>query len=339
MSSTDNAGADSASQADAGERLEKKEGARPQPPRRVQFLTPQQGESLRLQAKAAEERLAQVTRQRNVALILALAAFALSYWAVALYEPGRGPDAAMAGSPDIKPGVGSDVVVINLHDGPQSPLAVTPKKEEPVGTVPETSSATSATSAMAVAPAAPASIEPETPVEPALPKDDPAPEAVANLDVGPKDSREPASGDALAPQPLTQSEAAASGPSLGVIHETPPSDLERRERILALVSEWANAWSSADVEGYLNSYAQGFEPGGGLDREQWAEQRRTRLKAPEWIKVEISGIDVSPGSNDFATVSFIQRYSAPGYADEVLKTLELVREDGRWLIISEVSAE
>lgn len=111
-----------------------------------------------------------------------------------------------------------------------------------------------------------------------------------------------------------------------------------REKVLAVVSSWVEAWSSQDAERYLSLYARSFRPANGLARQRWEEQRRQRLSAPSFIEIEVSSLggpyELEPGR---VMVSFRQKYTSDGYSDEVLKTLELIREDGEWKIFSEVS--
>ncbi len=59
------------------------------------------------------------------------------------------------------------------------------------------------------------------------------------------------------------------------------------------------------------------------------------LSSPQTINLELSAIDGEQVSAERARVSFDQAYRSDRYNDDVRKTLELVREDGRWKIVEE----
>lgn len=102
-----------------------------------------------------------------------------------------------------------------------------------------------------------------------------------------------------------------------------------------LVEAWAAAWSEQRVGDYLFFYARAFRPSGGGSRSDWAELRRRRLEAPSFISVEVADLAVDIDGPERARVVFEQSYRSDSYQDRVRKSLELVREDGLWKILSE----
>lgn len=156
---------------------------------------------------------------------------------------------------------------------------------------------------------------------------------VAPRDAAPRDAAEPRAVVAppWAEPPATEAlEAVEPGPGEARGRE--------REQVIDVVWSWAEAWSQQEVDLYLSLYAEGFLVPDGLSRKQWEERRRQRLSAPRFIDVEISALggpyELEP---DRMMVSFRQEYTSDGYSDVVLKTLELVREDGSWRILSETA--
>jgi chromosome segregation ATPase len=141
--------------------------------------------------------------------------------------------------------------------------------------------------------------------------------------------REPGSGAAA--QPLVQVEPAVADESQPFRPQVRSADL------VALVTSWAQAWSNQDVDEYLASYSDRFQPASGLSRSRWQEQRRQRLTAPSFIEVEISSLDVSIDGPERGSVTFDQSYRSDTFQDVVRKSLELVLEDGEWRILSEVA--
>ncbi|MFK8029969.1 MAG: tetratricopeptide repeat protein [Gammaproteobacteria bacterium] len=100
---------------------------------------------------------------------------------------------------------------------------------------------------------------------------------------------------------------------------------------------WANAWASQDVEGYLARYSPTFRPSNGASYAAWASYRRDRLTKPSVIEVELSDIQVDFNSASSARAMFKQKYRSDNYRDEVIKELVMIKSDGQWRIVSEVS--
>ncbi|SFD60208.1 Tetratricopeptide repeat-containing protein [Thiohalospira halophila DSM 15071] len=98
--------------------------------------------------------------------------------------------------------------------------------------------------------------------------------------------------------------------------------------------DWASAWSEQAVAEYVAAYAADYSPE-GLNREEWEEQRRRRIQRPEWIQVELDRIEVWDTGPDTATAIVRQHYDADSYADVTLKSLQMVLEEGRWVISNE----
>ncbi|REJ83421.1 MAG: hypothetical protein DWQ36_24220 [Acidobacteria bacterium] len=123
-----------------------------------------------------------------------------------------------------------------------------------------------------------------------------------------------------------------------VDRDQPPGDDDERRAVRLAVRRWAAAWSSQDVDGYLASYAERFDPGGGSSREAWETQRRERITSPSFVRVTVEQLEVSiDPESATAVATFVQEYEAPGYADRVRKTLTLREDRGAWRIVEENS--
>lgn len=107
--------------------------------------------------------------------------------------------------------------------------------------------------------------------------------------------------------------------------------------IIDTVVGWSAAWSAQDVDGYLAYYAQGFVPGDGLSRSNWAAQRRQRLRAPRFIKITIEAPQVELVDATTAVIRFKQNYQSDRFNDVSQKNLGLKKIDGQWQILSEQS--
>jgi len=104
--------------------------------------------------------------------------------------------------------------------------------------------------------------------------------------------------------------------------------------VLSRVSAWADAWRSKDVDGYLSFYADQFIPEGVPNKKAWLAQRKQRLAKPGPISLDLDGVKANIEGVQ-AKVTFVQRYSANGYSDNVSKLLVLQRIDNKWLIVKE----
>lgn len=106
------------------------------------------------------------------------------------------------------------------------------------------------------------------------------------------------------------------------------------DAITMRVNAWADAWRNKDIESYLGFYADKFTPDGMSSKKAWVSQRRQRLAKPGAISLELDGVKPVVEGNQ-AKVSFVQRYSANGYSDNVSKVLVLQRIDNNWVIVKE----
>ncbi len=101
------------------------------------------------------------------------------------------------------------------------------------------------------------------------------------------------------------------------------------------VAAWVRAWSEQRVDDYLGFYARSFRPAWGLARGEWEARRRTRLEAPQFIDLEITGLEVETRGPGRVRVCFSQTYRSDSYRDRVQKTLILVLEEREWRIVEE----
>lgn len=105
--------------------------------------------------------------------------------------------------------------------------------------------------------------------------------------------------------------------------------------IRAMISAWAHAWSTQDVGRYLAFYAPSFEPREGQTRKAWEKRRRSRVTRPRSIEVSIGDVEIVQHDGARAAATFRQRYRSVRFQDSVTKTLALVLDGDRWLIVAE----
>jgi tetratricopeptide (TPR) repeat protein len=100
------------------------------------------------------------------------------------------------------------------------------------------------------------------------------------------------------------------------------------------VQDWAKAWSDKNLARYFAAYASSFEPANRASRAQWENDRRQRIESARSISVLVSDSKINI-EGDKASVRFKQLYKSDNLNNNSRKTLELVRQDKRWLIVRE----
>ena len=165
------------------------------------------------------------------------------------------------------------------------------------------------------APAPVAAVTP--PPKPVAPQPAPAPAPVAKPSPAPLPAAAPAKEDpkvAAKPKDDTPAQAAA---------------------ISKAVQSWAGAWSRKDVKAYLSHYGREFEPPKGLNRKAWEEERNQRLTKPGDIEVNLENVKVVSVNGDRATVKLRQHYRSANLSTSSNKTINLMLQDGKWVIVQE----
>ena len=108
------------------------------------------------------------------------------------------------------------------------------------------------------------------------------------------------------------------------------------DEVLLSVNQWAKAWASNDVTGYLAYYAPDFKTPKGESREDWEAQRKTRIAKPRKIQVNIESPKVVFNDNGRVTVTFRQHYRSDAVKPtSTTKTLVMVKAGDKWLIQQE----
>ena len=120
--------------------------------------------------------------------------------------------------------------------------------------------------------------------------------------------------------------------------DIPPELLAIQRDVSRAMFQWAEYWSRQDVEGYLSSYSDSFEPDGGMTLSQWRSQRRDRLTRPSRISVVLSDMHVDVLGEGHARVRASQSYEANHFSSVTHKEFYLRRDGERWLITSERAA-
>jgi len=126
-----------------------------------------------------------------------------------------------------------------------------------------------------------------------------------------------------------------AAPSTPAQTPAPPQAATSGDEIIKTVEQWARAWSSNDVNGYLAFYSKEFKIPGGDSRAEWEQSRRDRIAKPKKIEVRVLAPKVTPLGGNRVSVVFRQEYRSDTLKSQTPKTLTLVRAGDRWLIEQE----
>jgi tetratricopeptide (TPR) repeat protein len=107
----------------------------------------------------------------------------------------------------------------------------------------------------------------------------------------------------------------------------------------SFLAEWAEAWSSKNVNAYLAKYSSNFRTPNGESFSDWQESRRNRIVGKDIITVEVSGTNISRKGDSFAQVTFKQKYTSNKLTQISSKTLILRKEGSGWFIEQEYSGK
>ena len=119
----------------------------------------------------------------------------------------------------------------------------------------------------------------------------------------------------------------------------PVADAVADEATVAAITQaieaWAAAWSRKDMSTYLAAYAQSLKTPGGISRDAWAAERRKRIIRPGAISVGYENLRITV-DGDRATAKFRQHYASGSLKSSANKVLQLLKQDGKWLIQQEL---
>lgn len=167
----------------------------------------------------------------------------------------------------------------------------------------------------------------EPPVEPKVIEPKPTVVATAPTPPAPPVKAEPpkATPAPVAPAPVATTPTAPTKPA---------ASGNSQDDVIKAINQWASAWARKDVRAYLSFYARDFKTPGGVARNKWEAERRSRIDKPGKIDVRLDDMKVALNGNK-ATARFRQNYQAGAFKANTSKTLELILIDGKWAIQQE----
>jgi len=107
-----------------------------------------------------------------------------------------------------------------------------------------------------------------------------------------------------------------------------------RGELQQLVQNWRQAWASQDTTSYLAFYAPDFQ-GKADSPEQWRASRQRIIGQARFIEIKLGQPEIKLENDGRATLSFALDYTSDRLQDHGTKTLQLRRNNGRWVIAEE----
>ncbi|MBI3286005.1 MAG: tetratricopeptide repeat protein [Burkholderiales bacterium] len=136
------------------------------------------------------------------------------------------------------------------------------------------------------------------------------------------------------PASLVKTDSAPAKTDTKISSKSAPAKNREEDDILKSVENWAKAWSGKDTNGYLAHYAKDFQTPKGESRKAWAEERRNRIEGKGRISVKVETPKVNIDGNT-AVVKFRQIYTSDQLTANSRKTLQMIKQDGKWQIKQE----
>jgi len=112
--------------------------------------------------------------------------------------------------------------------------------------------------------------------------------------------------------------------------QTADTAKKNRAAVTDLVRTWARAWSTQQVDLYLEHYVGDYAPpGSSLSHAQWVAQRKLRLANKSFIEVSVSDFDVQLVDGQYRVI-FSQHYRSNTMDDTIRKQLKFSADDENW---------
>jgi len=114
------------------------------------------------------------------------------------------------------------------------------------------------------------------------------------------------------------------------------SKKELGKSILNSIENWKTAWENKDMKNYINAYSSNFIYPNNMTKSEWEKYRTNRIVPKKIINISISNIKLK-FKKETITATFTQNYKSGRLNQTSNKSLTFVGDDGRWLILEEIS--
>lgn len=115
---------------------------------------------------------------------------------------------------------------------------------------------------------------------------------------------------------------------------------QQKDKALAKIESWRNAWESLNTSRYIEHYGQQFRSEDGQDLTSWQNQKTNVNNSKQWAKVKLEELSIfnSGGTSPLLVTSFGQDYKSNNLNNNMKKRLYWRQENGDWRIVWEGAA-
>ncbi|MCS6810447.1 MAG: tetratricopeptide repeat protein [Tepidimonas sp.] len=110
---------------------------------------------------------------------------------------------------------------------------------------------------------------------------------------------------------------------------------EVEQAVRAALQRWQRAWTSRDIQGYVDAYVRNYTPRPDMTHAQWVNERTARIVPRKRIELDIKDLQIQPASDGAIEVRFTQHYRSDSLDNRTRKSLLFVQQDGQWRIAKE----
>jgi hypothetical protein len=111
--------------------------------------------------------------------------------------------------------------------------------------------------------------------------------------------------------------------------------ISREDEVRLMVKTWLEAWNNKNLNQYMSYYANNFRSDKGQNYTAWKNHKANLFRVYKTINVRASNMSITFKNDQSAEITFRQDYRSDWTRDNGIKTLKVVKQNGRWLIISE----
>ena len=106
------------------------------------------------------------------------------------------------------------------------------------------------------------------------------------------------------------------------------------KEVESFIFSWKEAWEKEELEKYILCYDKNFQSR-GMDLIAWENHRKRLNEKYRSLKIDLRDLKINRISEESASVTFTQHYSADSYKDVGYKELVIIKKDNDWKIREE----
>jgi hypothetical protein len=130
-----------------------------------------------------------------------------------------------------------------------------------------------------------------------------------------------------------------SEPGHNTMANSPPEQDQvagsREDEIKLMFKNWLAAWESKNLNNYMSYYANEFKSDKGQTYSAWKNHKSELFRVYKIIRIKADNLTIKFKNDNNAEITFKQHYRSDWTRDIGIKTLEIIKRNGRWLIMRE----